>query len=111
LSINAYYYLFSSDWLVSRYTRKNVRESADVTLTETSLCDVSKINGHELGYALFHHRDPINYIRAGDGPFIMRYDDKLRLFRKFANDVIELIDIGVIQRCIDLVENTKWGWL
>ncbi len=56
---------------------------------------------------LFLHRDAVKGVRRFHGSLVVRYNDKLSVVGEFPEDAGEPVDVAVIERRIDLVENAK----
>src|ERR1700749_1700553 len=52
-----------------------------------------QINRDNTGYPLLNHGYSVNNIGAGNGAFVVRNDNELRLGREFADYIIEFINI------------------
>jgi hypothetical protein len=70
-----------------------------------------QINGHQLGDAHFYHGYAVDDVGAGHGALVVCDDDELGFLRKFLDDLVEFVDVGIIEWGIYLIENTEWGGL
>ena len=66
-----------------------------------------EIYRHQLAHARFLHGHTIDHIHRGHGLLVVRYNDELRVVRKFADHVGELGHIRIIQWCVHFVEDTE----
>ncbi len=74
-----------------------------------ALIQTAEVDRHHSGNTLFHHGDTIDGIDTGHGRFVVRYDNKLGIHGKFTNGIVEFLDVGIIQWCVYLIQNTEWG--
>lgn len=58
-------------------------------------------------HARLDHGDAIDNICAGHGALVMGHDDKLALMAELLDDLVELVNIGIVKRGIHLIENTE----
>lgn len=70
-----------------------------------------KIHGHQLRHTLFHHCYAIHHIRFGHRGFVVGDDYELRILGEGADDFAEFANVSIVQRRINLIENTEWRWL
>src|SRR6478736_339594 len=55
-------------------------------------------------HSLLFHVHTIDGIHSSHGGLVVRNNNKLRLSGKFLDDLVELLDVGIIQWSIDLIE-------
>src|SRR6267154_6015752 len=72
---------------------------------------LSQIHRHHARYSFFHHRDSIDHISGSHRALVVRDNHKLAVFAEVADDGIELVNVGIIERSIHLIENTERGRL
>src|SRR5690348_14148630 len=72
---------------------------------------LAQIDGHYARYSLLNHRDTIDHVGACHRPFVVRDDDELGILAESADNVVELVDVGVIEWRINLIEDTERGRL
>ena len=77
-------------------------------LDAMSLSQFSQIYWNDPRNSLLHHRNSVNHIGGSHCAFIMGDDNKLGILAKTPYNVIELINIGIIEWSIYLIENTEW---
>ena len=66
-----------------------------------------QIHRYHTAYSFFHHGDSVDNVCAGHGPFVVRDNHKLTVFAKGSDNVIELVNVGIIQGSIKVIEYTK----
>ena len=68
-------------------------------------------DGYEPGDARFFHGHAVQGFARFHRPFVVGDNDELRLFGEFLNDFDKARDIGIIEGCIDFVEDAKGDWV
>jgi hypothetical protein len=53
------------------------------------------------------HRDPVQDIRQLHRPLVVRDEEVLVPARHLADQGVETVDVGVVQRCVDLVQKAE----
>ena len=66
-----------------------------------------KVYGHHFRYALLLHRDSEQHVGKFHGAFVVGNDDNLGILTDDLQQVIEAEDIGIIQGCIDFIQQAK----
>src|SRR5690606_22935971 len=67
------------------------------------------VDGHNSRHPLLLHGNPDQLLGHLHSNFIVRNEQKLRLFRHAANQVGITLSIGIVQRGVDFVKQTKRG--
>src|SRR5690606_1875789 len=84
-----------------------IRPKPALTILRATSRNVAHIDCHYPRNTLLYHGNAIDDIGTGDCTLIVRDDNELRLIGEFSDDVIELIDVGVVQRSVDLIEDAE----
>lgn len=66
-----------------------------------------EIHGRDRRNTLFGHINAINHVHSRHRRLVVRDDDELRILREAADDVVELLDVGIVQRRVHLIEDAK----
>ena len=61
-----------------------------------TLCQGSQIYWYQPGYALLYHSNAVNNIGTRHGALVVRNDDELRFGRELFDNIVELINIGIV---------------
>ena len=69
------------------------------------------VDGDDLGDPGFRHGDAVQHLGGLHGLFVVRDQDKLRVLAHLFDHIGEAVEIGVIERRIDLVEKAEWARL
>ena len=69
--------------------------------------DIVELDGYKLRDTRLLHGHAVEIFGHLHGDFIMRDDDKLRLPREVADDIEKTSTVGIIKRCIDLIEDAE----
>ena len=64
-----------------------------------------KIHANDFGDARFLHGHAIKALGRLHGVFVMRDDDELSLWAQLGQQPGEAADIGIVERCVDLVQD------
>ena len=68
----------------------------------------NQIDRYQSRYALFLHGDTIKPVRRHHGPSSVGNDNKLGMGRQFMEISGKTVYVGIIQRRLDLVQQTEW---
>ena len=75
------------------------------------LCQLPKIDRHHPRNALLYHGYTVNNIGTGHRSLVMSDNDELGVFAKGPDDLVELVDVGIVKGRIYFIENTERGRL
>src|SRR5215470_12993944 len=62
---------------------------------------------HDRGHAIVLHADPIQRVRGLHRPLLVRDDDQLRGVPQLLEDLQEALEVGVVERRLDLVQHVE----
>src|SRR5581483_516637 len=68
---------------------------------------VREAAGDDLRHAALSHADAVEHVGRVHGPLLVRDDHELGAIRKAPHELKEAVDVGVVQRRLDLVEDVE----
>ena len=71
------------------------------------LVQASEVNRNKLAHTRLLHGNPVNNIHGAHGLLVMCYNNELALLAELADHLRELTYVGIIERCIHLIEDTE----
>ena len=72
-----------------------------------ALRQLSQIHRHHARDSFFYHCDSVDHIGSAHRALVVSNNHKLAVFAEATNDVVELIDVGIIQWSVHLIKNTE----
>src|SRR5665213_1967845 len=66
-----------------------------------------KVDRNQFAYACLLHSDAVNNIHAAHGHFVVGHDDELGIIAELADHIGKLAHVGIVQRGVHLIQNTK----
>ena len=72
-----------------------------------ALAHVVELDADLARHARFLHRDAVQNVADAHRALVVRDDDELRLVKEFAHEVREAVDVRLVERRIDLVEDAE----
>src|SRR5712692_6394909 len=73
----------------------------------SNACFFVEADGHDLRDPFFFHRDAVEGARGFHRSLVMRNHDELGVAGKLLQNTRITVDIGIIERSVDLVENAE----
>src|SRR5687768_2319529 len=73
--------------------------------------DLLYANRHTLAHTALLHCHAIELVARLHGSLVMRDDDEVAVVQEWHQNLTEAIDVRVIQRGVNLIENAEWRWL
>ena len=70
-----------------------------------------QIHRHDLRDTGLDHGDTVHDVGGGHGALVVRDDDELRVLGELTDDVVELVDVGVVERRVHFVKDAERGRL
>src|SRR5580704_7738821 len=77
----------------------------DLTLRDPALLRLADLHPDDLRDAGLGHRDPVEYVDRLHRPLDVGDEDELRPVGHRSHELVVTGDVGLIERCVDLVEN------
>ena len=71
---------------------------------------VPEVNRNQFAYSWFLHGNTVDNVHSAHGHFVVGHNDELWIFAEPADHIGELTYVGIIQRRIYLIQNTKGRW-
>lgn len=66
-----------------------------------------KIHRHHLAHTRLLHGNSVDNVHGGHGALVVGNHDELRLLAELADGMVELADVGIVQRGIHLIQHAE----
>src|SRR5690606_343047 len=87
--------------------QKSPENQGFITLNNFRSGEFAQVDRNHTGDTFFDHGNTIDDVGRSHRAFVVRDNDELTVFAEGPDDVVELVDVGIVERCVDLVENTE----